>query len=469
MTFNPANYRALVLVQDDYDPKTCVAEFRYALQGGDWVEFTERIELPAPKGPIPSGTTLAVRTALRQAFLVAGVSYAKAAGVTQIQAPGHASVAIAVADDAGPRIADPGGITAAELALMQGVYRDGMGEFAFTNDLADVLQTEVVVPRIVDPGELPLHNDPARPLVACGGGKDSIVSLEALRRAGMTPVSFVVNPNEITTSVVERSETELLPVRRTLDPKLFELNADGALNGHIPVTAINSLLGVAVSILHGLGPLVMSNESSASAPNVEWHGHPINHQWSKGIEAERLIRAALASRFGEDVTLYFSLLRHLNELSIAERFSRVTSYDDMVTSCNRAFTITKQSGKRWCRDCPKCRFVFLALACFMPAARVTGMFGGDMLREESQLAGYRELLGLIAFKPFECVGELDESVAAAAYLAQKPEWKDASVIVALNEELAASGRSVPSLESVLAERGPSRAPADYRVALDALP
>ena len=34
----------------------------------------------------------------------------------------------------------------------------------------------------------------------------------------------------------------------------------------------------------------MSNESSASAPNLEWRGHHINHQWSKGFEAERLLR-----------------------------------------------------------------------------------------------------------------------------------------------------------------------------------
>ncbi|HEY3737457.1 MAG TPA: hypothetical protein VGL26_08420, partial [Jatrophihabitans sp.] len=364
----------------------------------------------------------------------------------------------------------------AEFEFLRGVYQDGMAEFAYTHDLPAVLDTEIVATVVPDfsrtagmagsdLSSLGFPTDQSRPLVACGGGKDSIVTLEALRRAGMSPVSFVVNPNEITTSVVERSGTELLAVRRSLDPLLFALNEHGAFNGHVPVTALNSLIGVAVAILHRLGPLVMSNESSASAPNLVWHGRPVNHQWSKGIDAERLLRDALASRLG-NTTLYFSLLRHLNELSITELFSRVSGYDDVVTSCNRAFTITKRTGKRWCRDCPKCRFVFLALATFLPAERVIGILGGDMLRDETQLPGYRELLGLIAFKPFECVGELDESVAAAAHLAQQPEWKDAAVVAALADEIAAGRRTVPTLDFVLAERGPTLAPAEYVSALD---
>jgi hypothetical protein len=448
----------------DYSFSSGEVTFGYALRGERSVmEFAEKIRLPVPAVPPSDGAYSAASSVLRLAHAVAGVSYAKAAAVTTIEDP-------------------IGCLEAADADLLRGVYRDGMGEFAYTNNLPQVLHTEFeLAPEqdrgydeaqgrdyaAISPGwqQLPLGD---RPLVACGGGKDSIVTIEALRRAGLDPLSFVVNPNEITTSVVERSGTQLLAVKRSLDPLLFEINASGAFNGHVPVTAINSLLGVVVTLLHGLGPVVMSNESSASVPNLQWHGKDINHQWSKGIDAERLVRAALAVRFGQDAHLYFSTLRHLNELSIAERFASIDGYDDVVTSCNRAFTITKQSGKRWCRDCPKCRFVFLALACFMPSERVIGIFGGDVLRDDTQLQGYRELLGLTAFKPFECVGELDESVAAVGFLAQQPQWKDATVITALSEELAASARHVPSLDSVLSERGPTLAPTNFTAAVDAL-
>ena len=74
------------------------------------------------------------------------------------------------------------------------------------------------------------------------------------------------------------------------------------------MTAINSFIAVATSVLHGLGPVVMSNERSASDPNLIWIGHEINHQWSKSIEAEGLLRAAIAGQAGL-ADSYFSLLR----------------------------------------------------------------------------------------------------------------------------------------------------------------
>ena len=116
-------------------------------------------------------------------------------------------------------------------------------------------------------------------------------------------------------------------------------------------------------MLHGLGPVVMSNERSASDPNLIWNGHEINHQWSKGVEAEGLLRAALTAHAGLTEP-YFSLLRSLSELHIARLFAGITAYDDVVTSCNDAFKLHDPSA-RWCGDCPKCRFVFLAMAPFM--------------------------------------------------------------------------------------------------------
>lgn len=423
----------------------------YSLTGPSGsIGFVERLVLPLPE-QTSAARVRAATAVLRLAHRVAGVSYAKAAAATVI--------------DLGDTP-----VTGAEYALVRGAYRDGMHEFAYTNDLPAVLDTRIDAETEADPVHDFVTWDPQRPLVPCGGGKDSIVSLEALRRSGHEPLSFVVNPNEITRSVVERSRTPLLEVRRRLDPTLFELNENGAYNGHIPVTAINSLLAIAVSVLHGLGPVVMSNESSASAPNLSWHGRPVNHQWSKGIDAERLIRAAIASRLGRG-DRYFSLLRHLNELTIGALFARIptsSGYDDVVTSCNKAFTIIKQAHRRWCRDCPKCRFVFLALATSQPADRVTAIFGGDMLRDPAQLDGYRELLGLSDFKPFECVGELHESVSAVVALGDRPDWADATVVQSLIGEIKATGTPVVPLDDVLAEHGPTLAPQAYQDALSAL-
>jgi hypothetical protein len=296
-----------------------------------------------------------------------------------------------------------------------------------------------------------------RPLVPVGGGKDSIVTVEALK--SRSPVLFAVNPNTIITSVMAVSDLPILTAKRVLDPQIRELNAAGGLNGHIPVTAINSLIAVATSLLHGLGPVVMSNESSASVPNLSWRGHDINHQWSKGLPAEILLRDALEAHAGLSEA-YFSLLRGMSELHIASVFAHYTAYDHVVTSCNAAFK-QRDASARWCGHCPKCRFVFLAMAPFTGKPRLLDIFGADLFEDETQLPGYRELMGITAHKPFECVGEIEESQVALRLLTEHPDWADSMAV----RTLAAEVPALPSDDEVahaFRGDGPSVVPAGYR-------
>ncbi|GIJ12707.1 hypothetical protein Van01_59210 [Micromonospora andamanensis] len=392
------------------DLSTGEALFDYALTGPDGEQrFTEVITLPVPEESPSDAAVAALGRVLELLHVVAGVSYYKTAAPGQLVLPA------------------PLGPAAVE--FVRAVYTKGLAEYAYRNQLPHVLELTPRVPggRVKPAAEY--DNSDRRPLSAVGGGKDSIVSLEALRRAGLDPVPFSVNPNHVIKAVNAASGLPALAARRRIDPVLFELNAAGARNGHIPVTAINSLIAVATAVLHGLGPVVMSNERSASDPNLIWNGHEINHQWSKGVEAEGLLRAALAEHAGL-AEPYFSLLRPLSELHIARLFATIDRYDDVVTSCNAAFKL-RDASERWCRDCPKCRFVFLALAPFMSRERITHIFGGDLLADEAQIPGYRELLGIDGHKPFECVGEVEESVVALSLLAQQPEWRDAPVVTAL--------------------------------------
>ncbi|WP_089156066.1 hypothetical protein [Micromonospora sp. NBS 11-29] len=421
--------------------------FDYALTGPDGEQrFTEVITLPLPAEPVSDATAATLARVLELLHVVAGVSYYKAA--------------------APPRLVLPAPLGAAAVELVTAVYTKGLAEYAYRNALPHVLTLRPEVPAgSVEPAT-PLDNSDRRPLSAVGGGKDSIVTLEALRRAGFDPVPFSVNPNHVIVSVNEASDLVPLAARRRLDPVLFDLNAAGARNGHIPVTAINSLIAVATAVLHGLGPVVMSNERSASDPNLIWDGHEINHQWSKGVEAEGLLRAALAEHAGLTEP-YFSLLRSLSELHIARLFAEIDRYDAVVTSCNAAFKL-RDASERWCRNCPKCRFVFLAMAPFMPRERLTGIFGGDLLADESQVPGYRELLGIDGHKPFECVGEVEESVVALSLLAQQDQWRDAPVVRALVAELPDPAWQAASTSDVFTPGGPNHVPTPYAKALTAL-
>ena len=365
-----------------------------------------------------------------------------------------------------PRIEAPAAIPAEAAALFTAVYSQGLGEYAYRNDLPYVLDLTVDVPGTA-PVAAPVDNADRRPLSPVGGGKDSIVTLEILRAAGLDPVPFSVNPNPVITAVSAASGLPALAARRRLDPRLFELNAAGARNGHIPVTAINSLIAIATAVLHGLGPVVMSNERSASDPNLIWNGHEINHQWSKGIAAEGLLRAAVTAHAGLTEP-YFSLLRSLSELDIARLFTRHTRYDDVVTSCNRAFKLHDPTA-RWCGECPKCRFVFLALAPFMPRERLVRIFGRDLFADPAQIPGFLELLGIDGHKPFECVGEVEESLVALTLISEQEQWRDAPVLQALQAAVPGSAWITASRDDVLTPGGPTFVPAAYAKALaDAL-
>jgi hypothetical protein len=436
-------YTALRCDGAKLDFTTGVMEFGYTLEGPEPESFTETITLPMPAG---RGFNDHLQRVLHLLHVVAGVSYYKAG--------------------APPRVISPYPLGPAARAFVNAVYTDGLAEYAYRNNLPHVLNLEVESPTgwAYDPIE-PQDNAGRQPLSAVGGGKDSIVTLEILREAGFDPVPFSVNPNPVIEGVNAASGLTALAAHRKLDPRLFQLNKAGALNGHIPVTAINSLIAIATASWHSLGPVVMSNERSASDPNLIWNGHAVNHQWSKGETAERLLRAAV-QEFASIAEPYFSLLRPLSELRIAQLFAQHDRYDDTVTSCNQAFKLHDPTA-RWCGHCPKCRFVFLAMAPFMPRERLVHIFGKDLFADTAQVPGYLEILGVDAHKPFECVGEVEESVVALRLMSEQEQWRDAPVLTALLAAVPPEAKA--SRANVLAPSGPSFAPPRYAKALaDAL-
>ena len=58
-----------------------------------------------------------------------------------------------------------------------------------------------------------------------------------------------------------------------------------------------------------------------------------------------------------------------------------------------------------------------------------------MLRDDSQYRGFALLTATGGPKPFECVGEAEESVAAIRMLADDPRWSDHSVVRRLAGEV----------------------------------
>jgi hypothetical protein len=214
----------------------------------------------------------------------------------------------------------------------------------------------------------------------------------------------------------------------------------------------------------------MSNEGSAEYGNLEWNGTDVNHQWSKSLAFERLLRAALESA-GLAPDRYFSLLRPLSELAIAKRFGTLNEYFPAFTSCNRLFTIDVRARRiSWCCRCPKCQFVFLILTPFLSPAVLESIFGENLLDNPDNHGPYQEILGLAGHKPFECVGDYDEARAALRMAAEHDGWR---ATVLLPELVDAVDRITPSSHAVdmrrlLGDSGLHVIPAGYQEALRAI-
>ena len=133
---------------------------------------------------------------------------------------------------------------------------------------------------------------------------------------------------------------------------------------------------------------------------------------------------------------YFSLLRPWSELAVTRAFAEGSAYDDVFSSCNRNFRIRgERPADRWCGQCPKCHFVFLALAPFVVKPRLLGIFGRNLLDNAALARGFDALLEYRDHKPFECVGEGRESRAAMHFLAQRPEWREDALVARYVEEI----------------------------------
>ncbi|MDB5543601.1 MAG: hypothetical protein JWO64_750 [Hyphomicrobiales bacterium] len=393
------------------------ADLVYAYEGGP--EFRETIAFNAPLPEKASPLRAGFEAALDALALVAGVSYYKAFLPPLIGYRG-------VNPDEDQR------------RFFEDLYIDGLGEFGVRNNVAIDGHVNFDI----------AHAGPARPLaraaplprrsaVLIGGGKDSLVSTEILRAAHEPLTLFAVNPKKPILDCAAASGLPFIRVERRLDEKLFALNEQGALNGHVPITAIVSFIALASAFVHGFDAVILSNERSANQGNLTRDGREINHQFSKTAGVERALSDYVA-RYIDPKLACFSLLRPLSEAHIAQLMSRTSLYDGAFTSCNRAFQLRpKETPKRWCRDCPKCRFTFLMLATAMPRPRLESIFGANMLEDESQLTGFEELMGLSGHKPWECVGELAESGAALLKLALHPEWREAKIVRALAPRLAA--------------------------------
>ena len=127
--------------------------------------------------------------------------------------------------------------------FVEKTWKYGLAEMAFENDIS--LKSHIDIPysnqKQSDSHPLKLRK---RSLVPIGGGKDSMVTIEEMKSLGKQFDLFMVGNSELIKSVAKTTGYHLVHVSRKIDEKLIIYNKQGAFNGHVPITSINSAIAI---------------------------------------------------------------------------------------------------------------------------------------------------------------------------------------------------------------------------------
>jgi hypothetical protein len=305
------------------------------------------------------------------------------------------------------------------------LYFNGLGEFFYVNGIKTSLNEFMTITSNTSfrPERSVVEKSPAnnngllheQTLIPVGGGKDSVVTLELLRNR-IPAIPLIINPRGATNDCVAAAgytEEQTAIIKRTLDPMMLKMNAEGYLNGHTPFSAMLAFYTVLLGFATKSKYIALSNESSANEPTVP--DTEINHQYSKSVAFENDFRYYVKKYIDADIQ-YFSFLRPLNELQIARFFSRAKDYHKVFRSCNAG-----SKTDSWCGKCPKCLFTWLALSPFLKRSELTDIFGKDLLKDNDLRPILDQLDGSVEVKPFECVGTVGEVRACVNKILQTDE------------------------------------------------
>ena len=259
-----------------------------------------------------------------------------------------------------------------------------------------------------------------------GGGKDSTIVLEFLRKAGISFSSLTYSHNLYGRSSLQHDTNgkllEFLPSSPILgqhhklcifddfldSPVLESLGKELGIHSFTEGEGPCSLFAsVPIMLFHRYTAIVIGNERSANVGNLVWadgSGEEINHQWGKSKESELLLGKYLQEALASNLC-YLSLLQPIHDVVI---FSIAQSYLDVIVrthSCNMSLS--------WCKRCPKCCYVWLSFMAYLPCNLINDMFQSENLFDavENEVF-FSQMIGLGIKKPFDCIGEIDEAKLA---------------------------------------------------------
>jgi len=294
-------------------------------------------------------------------------------------------------------------------------YKNWLWEFLFTNKISpdNLFQFENIWVIRYEKIDFSLSE---KSLIPLWWWKDSLVSIDLFTKSKLDFDLVVFGKiDNIKQNCARVLDKKILLITRKISPSLLILNNEWNYNWHIPITWIIAFVLAFSSYLYDYKYLVLSNEKSASIWNTFWNDFEINHQYSKSLEFERDFKDYLENYLSKDIA-YFSLLRWWYEIKIWEYFAKNCKiFFHIFSSCNNNFKIDESKRLKqsiWCNSCPKCAFVFSILRPYLSNDEILSIFWEDLFLKQDLKQTFLELLWISAFKPFECVWEVEEVVLA---------------------------------------------------------
>lgn len=312
-------------------------------------------------------------------------------------------------------------LTRAQARFWDSLYLNGLGEFFY---LSKIDFRNLIAFPYDDSTSTPTPTRfvrPQRSLLLNGAGKDSILSAEILTASGTPFDFFAFAPTPAHERTAQLVGAKTISVTRKRDPWVRAF-----FPGAYPSVSTFTFIATLLAELLGYDSIIFSNERSADFGNLNYLGLPINHQWCKSSEAEKMINDYIQSYITPDISTR-SLLRTYSELEIVRRFVHYPQYLFIATSCNTYFGSPRieqllSPTNYWCKRCPKCVFLFACYSAFLPKKEVVNIFGANLYTRKRLLPLFKRILGIEGSKPLDCVGEPEEMILAMHYAMRNKEY-----------------------------------------------
>ena len=306
--------------------------------------------------------------------------------------------------------------------LWETFFRHVWGVWRYENDLPDYRLPRPARGSTVDARPVVEVGDGgSKLLVLCGGGKDSLVTMKLLERAGIDYDTFVYahstygrgqRQHDLIDGLVAHCKTRQVHrawvVDDALEAPISGAYPDLGIRGIVSAETVSSYwLALPVALQHGFTEVALGITRSTDEHNLVWDktGEEINYLWGMSAEAERMLHDYMSRELVSNLRM-FHLLRPIYDVTVFSLLSRDLTAVPATHSCAQQ--------KPWCCRCAKCLYVWMSYVAWLPPETVAACFDVNLFSIPQNRTLLRKMLGLESHKPTDCVGTVSEARLAFA-------------------------------------------------------